>query len=1306
MKMKQLFTIAAIALSYGTLNATSLLGQVRATQILPASPFPVAEEVVSAESEDAAVATLDGEANGPASSDEPAKPKSLKEVLAEKPSPPEPIDPATVLARKKAEEAAKKTRVAAIAKLQFDRRSSTALRMWGTPEKKDDDASEKDKNTNGQKEDSSASDAEQATKTPAQLLAEEMAAKQTVFTAGTTKLQKDVTLGNWEGVKAFIGSLEKDEAAKLYTQMITSLLRGPARTAASSSSSVANRNTRFREKNVFSLDDVFGIIRSSPGELKKSDVATVGGILGQALALGHDLNDLLVRFRNELKKSDDALLTKRQMALLLFASGKHMEAGEFLPTAEEAQKENDREGLNLLARYAMAQYSKEKKVEYLETAWAATQAALAVGEVDEAAKVEALSRAVELAPKIRDEFGGKWLDESFTSRIERGQEILSTIGVGTSLNMQTYPTDAKTRLRSLELQKTAVEALLNYAPEKAGEWTPQLQLLANNWLREAEFCYEQAQSTSIGSSLRRDAYGNYYYVNSSNYGFSTSTANRNGEPIEASDMIENRPTAQWLALLDDSIKPRFDYMFAQLYLKVNEEELAFPYIEKFAKQQPDTARDLAHEFLRVWTKNHDPNANRNRTNYYMFSYGYSRRSDQIPLTRSKQERNLTELAEWIRRLREIPINDLDEKLLADAFRKSHSSAEVYRLSAIESVFGSIDNLEAKTLAEMLQHMRGSLGGVWRDPALQKNNNTNRKKADMEAEVVRGYQVANEVVDKGLQKYPDDWRLMVAKASLMHDENDYRQSLKKSSEYAANRDAAMNLFKVAAEQYAATVPSLSEDEEVTDPYVLWYYASLGAVDLDKIDENSVPDLRQPAIIRQALEALPELAAERHMGMFANSLFTRMSSLKPEMKFRYLKTGFEIVGDHKSAYEAKKVYEYYNDLVTEIRVTAEIDGSSKVSHEKPFGVWVNIEHTKEIERESGGFSKYLQNQNNAYYSYNYGRPTENYRDKFQDAATQALAEHFEVLSITFNDPETKSSASKEYGWRYTPYAYLLLKPRGPEVDTVPPLQIDFDFLDTSGYAVIPVESSPISIDASGPPATRPYSDLKITQTLDERQAQDGKLVLEVKATSHGLVPELDEICDIDPAQFEIAGTEDQGLSVSRYDQETDDTAIVSERMWTVQLQAKEDLTDTPKSFTFPASKIEGTETLFQRYVDADLESVEASVDLEASYGEPQMATWPWLVGGGCVLLLFVGVMISLLRSPSAAMQTNALQIPDELTPFTVIGLLKQIHANNGMNAEKRRQLSESISRLEAHYFVQPSGEEPNLKRIAEDWLRQSA
>ncbi len=111
----------------------------------------------------------------------------------------------------------------------------------------------------------------------------------------------------------------------------------------------------------------------------------------------------------------------------------------------------------------------------------------------------------------------------------------------------------------------------------------------------------------------------------------------------------------------------------------------------------------------------------------------------------------------------------------------------------------------------------------------------------------------------------------------------------------------------------------------------------------------------------------------MAKFANALFTRMSGLNPAVKFRYLHGGFEVVGDHKQAHEARKVYDYYKDLVTEIKLDAALDGGDDVGHGRPFGLFVNLRHTREIERESGGFGRYLQNQNQGnLFSYNYGRP----------------------------------------------------------------------------------------------------------------------------------------------------------------------------------------------------------------------------------------------------------------------------------------------------------------------------------------------
>ncbi|MEM7314183.1 MAG: hypothetical protein AAF497_13630, partial [Planctomycetota bacterium] len=424
-----------------------------------------------------------------------------------------------------------------------------------------------------------------------------------------------------------------------------------------------------------------------------------------------------------------------------------------------------------------------------------------------------------------------------------------------------------------------------------------------------------------------------------------------------------------------------------------------------------------------------------------------------------------------------------------------------------------------------------------------------------------------------------------------------------------------------------------------------------------------------------------------------------------KFRYLKGGFEIVGDHKQAHEARKVWDYYDDLVTEIKLETVIDGSDVVGHEEPFGVFVNVRHTKEIERESGGFGKYLQNQNNSYYfSYNYGRPTENYRDKFEEAVRKALEEQFEILSVTFNHAETQSKAVKPYGWRVTPYCHLMLKARGPEVDKLPPMQLDLDFLDTSGYVVLPIESAAVPLDCSkGEP--RPYKDLELVQTLDERQAADGKLVLEVKATAHGLIPPLDQIADVKSEGFEVASIDDQGVVVKEYDKDSKDIEILSERLWTVSFTAADDLTAKPTEFTFaepPSDEKENVEVVYQRFVDADLAVVEPTVSLEQEYGE--VKTYPLMtIGIGSLIVLGCMALMPVLKKPTKKkVVEDEFALPEKVTPFTVLSLLKNIRKNNGIPQSELDRLSGDINRLEHHYFVEPDSSEPTLEEIAKEWL----
>jgi hypothetical protein len=777
-------------------------------------------------------------------------------------------------------------------------------------------------------------------------------------------------------------------------------------------------------------------------------------------------------------------------------------------------------------------------------------------------------------------------------------------------------------------------------------------------------------------------------------------------PISVVDVLKAGPDDTWLDGVRDDLRPKLAMLLCQLHLKADEERKAFPLIERLAGTHKDKARDLTNEFLRVWTRNHDPNAARGYTNPYMFMYGFEQRANGIPLTRSRQERNLDDLAGWVARMKKLDVGDPDEELLAKAFTSCHSTAEVYRMEAIEKVFGPLAALKPRTLSGLAQKMRENLAGVWRQPEEQKSKKTNRKTKDIQAEVLRGYGVAQEVINRALKQFPDEWSLTLARAALLHDEVTFHQELGKSTTFAPKRNKAYAEFQKAAELYRTKVRNLTDEEQSAKVYEQWFYASLGACDLGHITEEKLPDLKQPALIRKAILALPGLASEKHLARFANTLFTRLSSVKPAVKYRYLQGGLAIVGDHEQAAEAVKVFDYYRDLVREIKLEAVLDGSDLVGHKRPFGVLVRLRHTREIERESGGFGRYLQNQNTSTrFSWNYGRPTADYRDRFQSAASEALKEHFEVLSVTFETDKVHSRADPEYGWRITPYAYLLLKARGPQVDKLPPLRIDLDFLDTSGYVVLPIESPAVALDARpehGEP--RPARKLHVTQTLDERQADQEKLILEVKVTALGLVPEFDGILTLAPDGFDIVKTDDQGVSVAKFEPESDPLAVGSERTWLVALKARPDQ-GRPDRFQFGKAKASDTEMAYRRYEDADLKTVGPEIVLEERYGNVNTRWMWWAAGAGLLALVSGFVVVRRLRRPRTGTD-GRWKLPEPLTPFTVIGLLERMRHEGRLNDAQRSDLGHSIHVLERHYFAAEGNGDgyTDLRTVAENWIRQ--
>ncbi|MCY2960350.1 MAG: hypothetical protein NTY35_09310 [Planctomycetota bacterium] len=1120
--------------------------------------------------------------------------------------------------------------------------------------------------------------------------AAQKAAEAKQIEAEMSALARNVTLGDWAAVKAYYGTLTEDERKAGFERMLQSLQQGPQKKP-----NVPQQGQPYLEKNRFSPADVLGLADARCAKLEKAELDKLGAILRQALDQGHQIDGFLAEIAPRVG-SDGFALDRRQLALILTAANELVRVGDWLPPFEEAEKANDREGMNLLSRHYLAQYARELKTEWLVKAWRVTQSALAAGDVSEEAKKEALERAVDIAPKIQKDLGAAWLDQSFTERPERGMEILAAICTSASQALAAKPMDVEGRTRLLELQTTAAKALLAAAPERADSWSRELTMLAHNWLREAQVTYQFDRSTSLGPRMQRDNYGNFFYWDPDNQQFQGNTP----QTVKIAKILEIRPDAAWLARVEPTLRPKIDMVSAQLLLKVSEEAKAFPYIEGLAADYPKPTKELVDEFLRVWAKNHDPNQSQSRSNYVYF-YGFEERANSIPLTRSKQERNLRELGEWLTRLRKLPV-EIDQQLVANAFSAAHGKAEVYRLETIEQLFGSIDKLDPKTLAALLEQMRVNLAEVWNDPAVQKDAKTNRGQQDIRAEVLRGYELARATVQRAIAAQPKSWRLVLVQGSLEHDENDYRATLQKDTEFTSRRKDALATLERAANLYASGVEELERDEETTEAYVTWFYAALGAVDLKHVTHERQLASAEIPKIAAALRALPGERSERHVASFANAIFTRMGSAAPAVKYRYVREGLAIVGDNDLAAEAKKLYDYYQDLVTEIQLRATIDGTDRVGHGTPFGLRIDIRHTGAIERESGGFSKYLQNQNAGNFGYNYGRPPEDYRDKFEEVARVALNEHFEVLSVTFNEPNARSKADPEYGWRVTPYAYILLKARGAQIDRVPPLRLDLDFLDTSGYAVLPIESSIVPMDARDPIGdARPFDKLSLTQTLDERQAKDGKLLLEVKANAHGLLPPLADLLDVSPAGFDVVKTEDRGLSVVKLEEEG--STIAAERLWTVQLKAKEGQAALPKTFTFPTPKVETVTQERFRYVDADLASVEPTVSLEQTYGKPSRTWIAWTIG---VLAALVGGLWLLRRTAKPVVaKPSRFQVPESPTPFNVIGLLRDIQRNDGLAPEARTSLASDIDRLERHYFGDQRAEAPDLHGVARDWVARA-
>src|SRR6185503_14405114 len=369
---------------------------------------------------------------------------------------------------------------------------------------------------------------------------------------------------------------------------------------------------------------------------------------------------------------------------------------------------------------------------------------------------------------------------------------------------------------------------------------------------------------------------------------------------------------------------------------------------------------------------------------------------------------------------------IDANAVVQSFMSIHSGAEVYRIADIEAIFGPADKIDRVELMNLITGMRTKLREQWRDPAQQQEAGTNRTEEETKDEVSRGYRTALELARRGLRAEEADWKEFIVRGQLFFDTAEYEFTRQiKLVDYVNLRDEAFVSYRKAAEIYASKIPQMPRGQWTTEPYQMWFYVMLGASDLSQLTRaaaRSDPGLKQ---IGDAMRALPGEAAEGHLQRFGEMLGNMLGQVPANMKQRFLSAGLQVVGEsHPGAKPAADALNSYKELLDEVQLRLTVDGPTRVGHNQPFGAFLALEHSRQLARESGSFTKYLQNQATQSRSYMYvysgsQKPT-NHRDEFSKNIHTALDETFEIASITFHDANVKNIDLPREGWQETPLA----------------------------------------------------------------------------------------------------------------------------------------------------------------------------------------------------------------------------------------------------------------------------------------------
>jgi hypothetical protein len=1101
--------------------------------------------------------------------------------------------------------------------------------------------------------------------------------------------------GRWDELRTTLEELSDEQAATIYDKMLDDMTG--------------------RTVPLLTLDDFLGLADACPDKLSTSRIRKLGQLLHVAVAKEQEiwLKQAIDKGTRRLGRAKDKKLATGR--ILAFAEFDEL-ARQYLPNTIEAGQLDDAEVRDEIVKFlASHEELEEFQQKQIAALWQQKAAILANPAAEWAEKQQAADRLTELLGKTPTASIEPWIRTLLSADMEGGLRLATTLGK----SAPSKGTDADVAMRSnnLKTQKCLLLCAGEHADLSQTPWSQVATAMADWWIREAEHCFQNHP------------------------GFQS-----NGAPkphVVPEDLLESAPDGAWAKALPASLRERVDVCLSRAVLVSDRYEEAVDLIVKIAQRNRQAGAALAEDYVKAWAYRHDPQIPEEIRKKYKLA-----EDARIAVTPIMMEKNVASLAKMMEAFRKHGIPPRNAKLLADAFVVCYSSAEVYRRSHIEKVFGPVEAMDEEIFLQMIRTMTEGLASRWRKIDLQKESGTRRTQSETLEMVLEGYRSAIAMIDQRAAKQKDAWRILTLAGSLSSDWGDFEYYQELTAETKARRMEAFRekngmadqYFRRAAEAYAVQLPKLGRGGYVIDVYLAWFHSLLG-VDTDGDLNLSKPlDRRALNKIHELIRALPGDAPQIHFDKFARHVNARLEDRKQplheELKYRYLAGSLVITRDSPFSFQANSKVSYYDELLNEIRLETRVDGPSTIHRDQEFGILLSVQHTEAMGRMAD-FGKYLVNQApvaNPPWSKPQSQPgmivrkmrdVKGRRDDLELNIREALALFFDIKSVTFSPRDVQARATERPGWKETVLAYILVKAKDSSVDKIPRVQMSFEFLDMAGPVSISAESPETMIkmtDQKAPP--RPFQRVDLTEVLDSRNlASSEEVLLEITAMVSGLAPELDDLVDLDALgkQFPVARIDPHEGTLVREVQSWGDTIhAVSERRWTVALDASS-LLKPPRrvELRLPVPKVAGGSAKYQAYKDMDLVDLREPVSIvgtgegkvEAKALAASRAWLPYAVAGGAVgVTLLVGLAIAWLarrRGPRPLRARDVFHMPARVDGFVVIQLLRLLGSSSlvRLSGANRAAMQREIDRIQSACFGGngSSLSDDELRNIARKWLQ---